>query len=237
MNPLLANAELFHFISAIMIASFGFIFYYYFSDSTLLNKILKSSKGEIGYVLFQRLLGILIFGIVPLLAILFWGTKNMDDFGVIAPVPETYFWTIILSILIITLNYINARTPENLELYPQIREKIWSLQLIILSATSWVGYLLSYEFLFRGFLLFSAMSLLGLWPAIILNTAIYSLVHLPKGVKETIGAIPLGIILCYLTASTGSIWIAVATHIVMAVSNEWLSLRAHPHMFIKIPRK
>lgn len=195
--------------------------------------MLKSSKGEIRYVLFQRFLGILIFGIVPLLAILFWGTKKMADFGVISPVPETYFWTIVLSIVIISINYINARTPENLESYPQIREKIWSLRLIILSATSWMAYLLSYEFLFRGFLLFSAMSLLGLWPAIILNTAIYSLVHLPKGFKETIGAIPLGIILCYLTARTGSIWIAVATHIVMAVSNEWLSLHAHPQISIK----
>jgi membrane protease YdiL (CAAX protease family) len=201
------------------------------------KKFLNSNLGEVRFILFQRFLGVLIFGMIPLLILTLTGTQSIVDFGVTAPVKETGTWTVILSVVIIIINYINSRTPENLALYPQIREEIWSLQLLTLSTASWIVYLLSYEFLFRGFLLFSTLSLLGFWPAIILNTAIYSLVHLPKGIKETIGAIPFGILLCYLTVRTGSIWIAVATHIVMAVSNEWLSLRAHPQMFIKIYRK
>ncbi len=231
------NDELCLFISAISVASFGVIFYYYFVESAFVKKILNSVPGEVRYILFQRFLGFLIFGIVPLLILIFSGTKSVADYGVTMPVKETGFWIIFLSILVIAMNYFNSRTPENLELYPQIREKIWSLQLLFLSTTSWIAYLLSYEFLFRGFLLFSTLSVLDLWPAIILNTAIYSLVHLPKGFKETTGAIPLGILLCYLTVRTGSIWIAVATHIVMAVSNEWFSLRANPQMDIKILRK
>jgi membrane protease YdiL (CAAX protease family) len=237
MIQLLANVELYYFTSAILVASFGFIFYYYFAESTLIGKLLKSAKGEPRNVLFQRLLGALIFGIIPLSIILFSGTKTLADFGIIAPVPGTYLWTIILSTAVITINYFNSRTPANQEMYPQIRREVWSPALIILSSLSWMIYLLSYEFLFRGFLFFASVHLLGLWSAIALNTAIYSLVHLPKGLKETIGAIPLGILLCYLTFRTGSIWIAVFMHIAMAVSNEWLSLRAHPQMFIKKGRK
>ena len=234
MNIPSVDNEMFYFVSAISVTSFGVIFCHYFAESSFVKKLLNSGHGEAKYILFQRFLGVLVYGVIPVLIIMFSGTKSFDDFGVAAPVMETVFWTVIISILLITVNYFNSRAPENLELYPQIRENIWSLQLIILSATGWIAYLLSYEFLFRGFLLFSSISLLGLWPAIILNTAIYSLVHFPKGVKETIGAIPLGILLCYLTVRTGSIWIAVLTHIIMALSNEWLSLRANPQMFIKI---
>ncbi len=232
MNPFAANAELFYFSSAIIVASLGFIIYYYLPDSSFISKRLKLAKGETGYVLSQRFLGVLIFGIVPFFIVLFSGTANLKDFGIIAPVPETYFWTLILSVAIVAINYFNSRTPANLSVYPQIRKELWTIKLIILSALSWMAYLLSYEFLFRGFLFFASVHLLGLWPAIAVNIAIYSLVHIPKGIKETIGAIPLGIVLCYLTFRTGSIWMAVFTHIVMAVSNEWFSLRAHPQMFI-----
>lgn len=237
MNSLHTNSEIYDFTTAILVASLGFIFYLYFSESANIVKRLKSSKGEPGYIFFQRFLGVLIFGIVPVSVILFKGTKNLGDFGIITPAPETYIWTIFLSVIVISINYFNSKTTENLEMYPQIRRNEWSLTLIILSAVSWMIYLLSYEFLFRGFLFFASVHLLGLWPAIFINTAIYSLVHLPKGFKETIGAIPLGILLCYLTFRTGSIWVAVFTHISMAVSNEWLSLRAHPQMSIKTNRK
>jgi membrane protease YdiL (CAAX protease family) len=234
MNPVLMNADLFNFISAMMVATFGFIFYHYVSESALISKLLKSSKGEPLYVLFQRFLGVFIFGIIPISIILFSGTKDLSAFAVAAPVPETYFWTIILSAAVVAINYFNSQTPANREMYPQIRREVWSLPLVILSTLSWIIYLLSYEFLFRGFLFFASINLLGLWPAIMINTAIYSLVHLPKGIKETFGAIPFGILLCYLTFRTGSIWVAVFTHVSMAVSNEWLSIRAHPDMFIKI---
>lgn len=237
MTILPANDELYYFTSAITVASLGFIFYYYLPESTFVQKVLKSAKGETRYVLFQRLLGAFIFGIIPFIIIFFSGMKRMADFGILIPVQETYFWVTILSIIIISINYANSKTAANLEIYPQIRVKVWTITLTFLSILSWIAYLLSYEFLFRGFLFFASSSLLGLWPAIILNTAIYSLVHIPKGIKEIVGAIPLGILLCYLTFRTGSIWVAVLTHIIMAVSNEWLSLRAHPQMIIKFSWK
>lgn len=95
------------------------------------------------------------------------------------------------------------------------------------SALSWIAYLFSYEVLFRGLLLFSAREAIGYWPAIILNTGIYSLVHYPKGIKETLGAVPFGIIICVLTFKTGNMLIAFFTHTILALSNEWLSIHAY----------
>jgi len=187
--------------------------------------------------MFQRFLGVFIFGIIPLVAILAFGEKKVADFGILFPVPETYTWILILSPVVIFINYLNSTTVTNLEIYPQIRSSEWSLGLLILSSLSWIFYLVSYEFLYRGFLFFATCRLIGLWPAIVLNTAVYALIHIPKGFKETVGAIPLGVLLCYLTFRTGSIWVAVFAHIIMAISNEWFSLRAHPQMFINAKRK
>jgi membrane protease YdiL (CAAX protease family) len=89
--------------------------------------------------------------------------------------------------------------------------------------------------MFRGFLLFSSLPVLGIWPSILLNTAVYSLVHIPKGNKETLGAIPFGILISYLAIETGTFWIAFFTHVILALSNEWFSLRTHPEMLFKKP--
>ena len=47
---------------------------------------------------------------------------------------------------------------------------------------------------------------------------------------ETIGAIPLGIVLCLLTATSGTIWIAFIVHVAMAWTNSITALRFHPEI-------
>lgn len=233
MNSLSNHSELFNFTLAIAVSLFGLLFYYFLSEFGKIEKWLKSRKGEVFDVLFRRLLGILLYGCLPLSVLLITGINDLASFGFNGAKPETYLWTILLSSIILPLNYYNSLTSDNQKIYPQIRTKDWSFSLLALSAGSWMGYLLAYEFLFRGFLLFSSVPFIGLWPSIILNTLIYALVHIPKGYKETLGAIPFGILLCYLTYKTNSIWIAVFTHIIMALSSEWFSLRAHPQMSVK----
>ena len=71
---------------------------------------------------------------------------------------------------------------------------------------------------------------IGVWPAIAINIALYSATHIPKGLEETIGAIPLGLVLCILTLSTGTIWIAFLVHVVMAWTNTLTSLKFNPDM-------
>ncbi len=81
----------------------------------------------------------------------------------------------------------------------------------MLSAGTWVAYLVGYEFLFRGFLFHATLQVWSLWPAIALNCILYALAHFYKGPGEIIGAIPVGILLCYLTLHTGNIWSAMDT--------------------------
>ena len=108
--------------------------------------------------------------------------------------------------------------------------KTWTKKTIFINALGWFLYLFGYEFLFRGVLLIPLIDPLGMWPAIAINIALYSATHIPKGLDETIGAIPLGFVLCLLTISSGTIWIAFIVHVVMAWTNTFTALKFNPEM-------
>jgi membrane protease YdiL (CAAX protease family) len=173
----------------------------------------------------------LLFGVVPVLVIVLLLESPLSDYGLAAiNLKESLIWAGALSLIIILFNFFNSRSHDNIKSYPQIRKKSWSFSLFFLSAVSWIVYLFSYEFLFRGFLLFSCERTFGIWLAITINVAFYAAAHIPKGMKETLAAIPFGIILCWLTLRTQTIWVAFISHAVLALSNEWFSILAHPEM-------
>src|SRR5690606_30971048 len=127
----------------------------------------------------------------------------------------------VAAFIIIPLNLFAAGKPSNLLRYPQIRMPHWSDQTFIIAAVGWTLYLFAYEYLFRGILFFGLLPHMGLAATVAINTAIYALVHLPNGAKETIGAIPLGILVCLITFETGSILAAFLIHLTLALSNEF----------------
>ena len=100
------------------------------------------------------------------------------------------------------------------------------------NAFTWVVYLFGYELMFRGILLFATVPIMGAWPAIILNTAFYAIVHMPKSRKETISAVPFGIVLCLITLTTGTFWVAFIVHCGLALGTFFFSLKINPEMKI-----
>ena len=182
-------------------------------------------------VLLQRMLGLLFLGILSALIILLLPGITLKETGLsfkFQTAPPWWSWLLIPLILI--TGYLAAQKPGNLKLYPQIRAQQWTRGMLAISSISWILFLIGYEFLFRGFLLHASLGLMEPIPAIALNCAIYAFAHFYKGPVEAFGAIPVGIIFCYVTLVTGNIWCAVLLHSVMALSNEWFSLRAHPEM-------
>ena len=197
-----------------------------------ITRHLEQDRKTYIWVLFQRSVGVLFLGILPALIALFLFSVNLHDFGFSTGVtPTVVLWSFGLGLCVIIINYIAAGKSDNIEVSPQIRIKNWSLSFFSVNALSWIAYLFAYEFLFRGLLLFSLLEIVPYWPAILLNTFFYSLVHYPKGYKQTVGAVPFGIILCILTIKTGSIWIAFFVHVMLALSNDHFALRANPIMF------
>jgi membrane protease YdiL (CAAX protease family) len=210
-----------------------FLIYHFTGWSKQFIRKFAQDDTQLKIVLFRRALGAVSFGIIPALMIILVFQGNFAAFGLsLKHFSESLIWIAGLGFLIIPMNYFAARKPANLEQYPQIRKKEWTTGLILTSAISWIIYLTGYEFMFRGWLLFGTAGYTGIWPAIALNTAIYALVHVPKGLNEAAGAIPLGFVLCIATISTGTIWVALLTHIMLALSNEWFSIKYHHEMVI-----
>ena len=191
-------------------------------------KLLDSQGSQ---VLLQRMLGLLFLGILSALIILLLPGITLKETGLsfkFQTAPPWWSWLLIPLILI--TGYLAAQKPGNLKLYPQIRAQQWTRGMLAISSLSWILFLIGYEFLFRGFLLHASLGLMEPIPAIALNCAIYAFAHFYMGGVVAFGAIPVGFIFCYVSLVTGNIWCAVLLHSVMALSNEWFSLSAHPEM-------
>lgn len=85
------------------------------------------------------------------------------------------------------------------------------------SVAGWSLYLVGYEALFRGTLLFALFRAAGAWPAIVISTAVYALAHLDKRPAEILGSIPLGVIWGMACLEAGGLWPALMCHVAVAV--------------------
>ena len=222
----------------ICLALFGFITYWFSSKSLMIKSLFEKNnnadEASIKHILFCKFSGLFWMGIVPIiLSVCFLQGYTFSDFGLYINAETSLlslYWIIGLSIPLVPLVSFSARQEKNLKNYPQIRAKVWSKNLKLKNAIGWAAYLFGYELLFRGVLLFPLADELGVWIAIAINIALYSATHIPKGLDETIGAIPLGLVLCILTLYTDTIWIAFIVHVVMAWTNTFTALRFNPEM-------
>jgi len=197
-----------------------------------LTKHFGKEKTIIYKVLFQKLSGFILLGLVPVFIVSLFNFK-LEQFGLLLVNPlQTMYWVLALGWAIFLLSFFISRNPNNYENYPQIRTPSWKVNTIVLNSFSWILYLLSYELLFRGILLYSCLDVFGIVGSIIINIVIYAIAHIPKGLMESVGSLPIGALLCYITISTESIWAAVILHIIMALSNDYISLYHNPQMKI-----
>jgi len=231
------DLEILLFVVAVAWSAVGFSIYFFLSrNRSLARKIWKAKPNlasQAKEIVLQRLWSFIFLGVFPVIFILFFPEKSLKDFGLgCSWLSAPPWWILVVLAFILIALFYSAKQPGILAMYPQIRNQQWTPGLLVLSGLSWVIFLLGYEFLFRGFLLYASLAVMDVWPAIAMNCALYALAHLHKGPGETFGAIPIGILLCYLTILTGNIWTAVGIHSVIALSNEWWSIKANSNIVI-----
>jgi membrane protease YdiL (CAAX protease family) len=220
----------------ILLTSIGFILFWFTSKSDKIKAHFYNKydydTASVKHIFFTKYFGFIAMGVLPtIFCLIFLPSYNLADYGLTFISSTSLFslyWILGLSALVIPLAYISAKKPKNLINYPQIRAKIWTRKTVTVHAFGWFIYLFGYEFMFRGILLFPLVDAIGVWPAIAVNIALYSATHIPKGLDETIGAIPLGLVLCILTLASGTIWIALFVHVAMAWTNCFTALKYHP---------
>jgi membrane protease YdiL (CAAX protease family) len=209
--------------------------YYFLSNSNrlrrLLTRSLKDESKSVVWTLFQRGIGVFFLGVFPACAAVTLFSIDLKEYGLGGFFSwRAGLWSFSIGMGIILLNSFTAERQTERQDIPAFQVKEWTIVITLLNTLSWLAYLLAYEFLFRGFLLFSSLNFLGMWPAIFINIVFYSVVHLPKGWQQTLGALPFGLVLCLLTLETGSIWTAFIIHGALAISFDHFSLKANQKM-------
>jgi membrane protease YdiL (CAAX protease family) len=188
-------------------------------------------RGTIGGVVAKRMAGVVILGGGAALVTALFLPLDFAALGLTWAIPPTtWLWVAGASVLIVIGCIATAHKPENYDAYPEMRVPRWGAGPVVANIASCAAYMFAYEFLFRGFLLFACLAAMPAWLAIAVNVVIYALAHVPKGPREALGSLPLGIVLCLSAIETGAIWAAFLIHVVMSQLNDYLAVRANPAM-------
>ena len=139
-------------------------------------------------------------------------------------------WTLFPVGVVLAITLVRSGKGIPLGFYPQVRRIRWTRHRILLNALFWTLYLIGYEYIFRGYLLFPLVPELGIDGAVALNASLYALAHIYKGPSEAFGAFFLGIIFCFIALATGSFLIPLVMHIIMAFGNDMTAVKLSHEM-------
>ncbi len=210
-------------------AAVGFAIYWFLALSPKIKSsyFLKYKQDEawIRYVFYQKMMGVVFLGIIPAIIALSFLPYSLADYGLkLGDFYTSMIYTSIICLVIALINFTGTKKARNLKIYPQMRLMKWDKKRILINSFAWVLYLFAYEFLFRGILLITCYHSLGFWVAVAINLSFYSATHIAKGLGETVGAFPYGLLLCYLTIATGSVAVSFLTHVALALTNDYFSV-------------
>ena len=230
-----------HYLSAGFIAAVVILLYalYYGIAYTRISvwiyrTFARTVNESVFHAVFFRLLGFVLFGLGSAFIFKAIYAAELDFLSLqINHFHRLLPWIFVLFLLTIIVPYFNVKNSKR-SLYPQFKLTRWTASYKLLSYVTWTLYLMGYEFMFRGILLFGTIEEIGYYPAVILNVFLYAFVHIPKGKKEVLGCFILGPILCAVAVTTHNILIPTALHVSLCLWNEYFSIRrAEEKMMVK----
>jgi membrane protease YdiL (CAAX protease family) len=225
------SREIFLAVTAIFSVILFFGLFYLLTGRKVFNKLIvnRSVSQESKDFISDKLTGILLTGVLPFIVFILAIGTPVSEIGMKAGNMNRIGY-LIAALMVITIvsAFFSSKSPDVQRSAPELRIRLWHARHIALSSMSWLIYLFGYELFFRGILWFLCFNAFGFWWALIINVALYSLVHVPKGKLVTYGAIPLGALFCTLSYFTGSFLPAFLIHSAMAISTELFSVYHSP---------
>ena len=200
--------QLYYLISISFIVYFILSYVYKILKIQNIERALLTTKGVL-LLNIKHLIGILLFGIL-----FYQVTPDYRKLITANDFPGLNILLVLVGLIIISAmvayHSVNKKKKTTIELSQHSSNQRWiyfSLRIV---------FLFAYEFFFRGVLLFSLIEINGLITAVIICTSLYVLIHAFDSRAEIIGAIPFGIILCFLSYFTNNIWAAFILHITLS---------------------
>jgi len=127
-----------------------------------------------------------------------------------------------LWVLFLPVVWYFSRTAGFQRMYPRVSACETQALLFLLFHLAYLFKWMSWEFFFRGFMLFGLEKDMGK-RAILVSTLPFVIAHLGKPEAEMLGAIPAGFLLCWIAQRSRSIWPGVILHWLVAMSMEFFA--------------
>ena len=196
--------QIYYLIAASFIIYFIISYAYKIFKIQNVEEALLTSRGLL-LINLKHILGILLFGLIFYLITpeyrFLINSFEIPNLNILLLLLGVVF---ISALLAFTLVKKNLKNKAEISQYSHNQGWIYFIIRIV--------FLISYEFFFRGVLLFFFIEINGLILAIIISTSLYVLIHIFDTKAEILGAIPFGIVLCLFSYFTNNIWAAFIIH-------------------------
>jgi len=212
----------------ISIAVLQTISYYYtsrrFFRLNLFQYFLKNEDVFLIEYIYWFLGDFIPYFIIPALIIKILFKESLKDYGISLGDYKTGIKiTGIFLLIMIPLIWIVSTLPEFNQTYPHLPSAKNSWRIFFLFETGMLIYMFSWEFVWRGFMLFGLKEKFGYY-AVLVQMIPFLILHNGKPAPETFGAIIAGIALGILALRTNSILYCLITHMSVMFSIDLISV-------------
>jgi len=205
------------------IAPVLYMVYFYAGQSAFFSWLFRPRLGvtqlQAASVAYRYGLALIVLGLMPVLVIKLSFRDRLSDYGLgLHEVKYNLRFVLLGLLVVVPLMYLSSRRPEYRNLAPQIASARGSVPVFLVSSGLYLLYYVGYEVFFRGFLLFGIERRLGAGPAILVTTAMTTLVHITRPVSEYAAALIAGFAFGYVALRTRSIWGVLLLHFLTGAS-------------------
>jgi membrane protease YdiL (CAAX protease family) len=189
------------------------------------HRTLRAKHGDFRGAILYFAAFFVLFLAVPLVIILAGAPRPGDALalvGVVAGHAGTGLLLTAIGVpLALTAGFIGSRDPALREQYPFSKEACSKTRrFVIYEGAYLVLYYVPWEFLFRGILFLPLVPLVGLVPALAVQTIISTLYHFGHPASEIFSAAMAGFVFGLIAYGTGSIFYTAAIHAMVGIATD-----------------
>ncbi|WP_148267638.1 CPBP family intramembrane glutamic endopeptidase [Ignavibacterium album] len=166
----------------------------------------------------------LTFALPTIFIIKFFFKENIADYGFrLGEWRQGFVLSIIFLSIMIPIIWFASSSNDFIQKYPHLSSAKDSWNTLFIYESGMLVYMIGWEFIWRGFMLFGLEKKFGSY-AIFIQMIPFVILHNGKPFLETLGSIPGGIALGWLALRTRSFYYCVAVHIGVMYSIDLISI-------------
>lgn len=208
------------FLSSIILFTISWYFAKpdYFNDVFTFHNSLKFEIGELISFGYWFLLDTILFLVIPFIIIGFVFKEKHNSYGINFRNRKIGLSVVTYSVLVfIPIIYFVSNSNIFLDYFPLMQSSVDDFRVFIIYEILFIIFIFSWEFIFRGFILFGLEKKFGLY-AIFIQMIPFVLLHNGKPFIETFASIFGALFLGYLAIRTRSISYGFLIHAIILVS-------------------